>query len=313
MLARQPVAKAIQQAEADGDSVLAEQLRKSQQMREFAVSELNLPDNGSYKSYVPLKRTYPVWTVVAAEEFSVQAKQWCYPVIGCANYRGYFALNDAQKYASELQTQGLDTAVQGAAAYSTLGWFRDPLLPTMISYGEGELAELLFHELAHQALYVKNHSNFNEAMATVIGEYGATLWLKRHNPQLLEAYHKRRQAYREFVSILLVSRDELQSLYDSSGNAAELRKKKQALLAALEQRYTAHKQQYWGGEPLFDKWFGVPVNNARLSSIATYYAEVPRLESLLRACSNDVGAFLARLKLHRIPSAEQDYEVPNDC
>ncbi len=313
MLARQPVAKAIQQAEADGNIGLAEQLRKSQQMREFAVSELSLPDNGSYKTYVPLKRAYPVWTVVAAEEFSVQAKQWCYPVIGCANYRGYFALHDAQKFASELQAQGLDTAVQGAAAYSTLGWFRDPLLPTMIAYGEGELAELLFHELAHQALYVKNHSNFNEAMATVVGEYGATLWLERHNPQLLAAYLKRRQAYREFVSILLASRDELQSLYASSADTTELRMNKQALLAALERRYSAHKQQHWGGEPLFDKWFGVPVNNARLSSIATYYAEVPRFESLLRACSYDVGAFLARLKSQRITSAGQDYEVPNGC
>ena len=174
MLAREPVDKVLKTANEE----LTGQLELSKQLKRFAIDELSLPESKSYNSYVALERDFPVWVVVAAPEFSVDAKQWCYPVIGCASYRGYFKKQSAQNYAKKISKKGFEVSVGGASAYSTLGWFSDPLLPSMMRYGDVNFAETLFHEIAHQKVYINGDSGFNEAFATVVGQEGAKRWLK---------------------------------------------------------------------------------------------------------------------------------------
>ena len=167
MLARVPLDRAIEHS----DQAEREMLEKVRPILEFAASEIGLPGRGSYNSYVPLERDYPVYVVTAAPEFALQATQWCYLVIGCASYRGYFSHDDALQYAYELeQAELLDVYVRGANAYSTLGWFDDPILPSMLRYGEVYLAELLFHELTHQKIYLNGDTDFNEALASAVAE-----------------------------------------------------------------------------------------------------------------------------------------------
>jgi len=258
MLARQSVSKVI----ATADEPLKSQLELSQTLRMFANQELGLPDSKSYSTYVDLKRDFPVWNVIAAPKLSLKPKQWCYPVIGCASYRGYFKQAAAHRYAEKLKRMGFDTMVGGASAYSTLGWFSDPLLPSMMRYGDSNLAETLFHELAHQQLYINGDSDFNEAFATVVGEVGAQRWLDQSDKSQAQAYRQRLIARDQFYALINKTRAALKVVYSSSDSKLSKHNAKQAIIRKLDDEYYALKNDEWDGKPLFDRWFERGVNNA---------------------------------------------------
>jgi len=287
MLARQPVEKVLQKARESQNTELVTQLILAQELKSFATNELSLVNNNSYTSYVALEREFPVWTVVAAGEFSLQAKNWCYPIVGCAAYRGYFSKQAAIDYAASQQSKGLETTVGGVGAYSTLGWFNDPLLPSMMRYGEADFAETLFHELAHQMLYIKGDSGFNEAFATVIGEQGALKWLKSQRPKKLAEYQLRLSARSEFNSLLKKAKQALSAVYDSTVSDEQKRADKKDVFISLEREYQQLKIDKWHGRNWFDGWFSGPMNNARLASFATYRDKVPAFYSLLDQCKHD--------------------------
>jgi len=306
MLARQPIDKAI----AKAGEPLASQLTLTKQLKVFAYTELGLPNNKSYNSYVALKRDFPVWTVVAAEEFSVNAKQWCYLVIGCANYRGYFKRDSAIKYAEKLKLKGYETSVGGAPAYSTLGWFADPVLPSMLRYGDVEFAETLFHELAHQKLYVNGDSAFNEAFATVVGQAGAKQWLRKHRPEALSDYQEKLRATADFNVLLKSAKQSLDKVYQSDVSDAVKRELKQGVFDDLETNYNQVKETKWHGRGLFDSWFSAPLNNARLAGFSTYYDLVPDFEQLLASCDNDFPRFYRSVKE---ATENGSFNVPSLC
>jgi len=307
MLARQPLDKAIEQA----DEALKSQLILSKELRSFAVDELGLPDSNSYKAYVPLKREFPVWTVVAAPEFSLQPKQWCYPVIGCASYRGYFRESAANAYASKLRSKGLETEVGGAPAYSTLGWFADPLLPSMMRYGDAVFAETLFHEIAHQQLYINGDSDFNEAFATVVGEVGVIRWLEKNRPTALAGYEKRVRVKEQFYALVTQSKDELAVLYNSGASEPEMRAGKDKVLQDLVTRYKQLQENEWNGKAWYKNWFAETPSNAKFAALSTYLARVPELRSLLSACNQNLPRFYKVLSLSQI--IDKKVVVPQEC
>ena len=170
MSKREPIARVID--EPSTPAALRAQLKSVTAIRNFASRELGLPDNGSYRKYADIGRPYVVWNVVAAPEFSVDPKQWCFPIVGCVGYRGYFVEKRARRFAAGLHAKGFDVVVGGVAAYSTLGHFDDPILSSMVGWNDVELASIIFHELTHQLLYVPNDASFNEALATTVAEEG---------------------------------------------------------------------------------------------------------------------------------------------
>lgn len=311
MAARTPIDKAVRNAVSRGDTELVAQLRLAQRLREFAVTELSLPDNNSYKNYVALEREYPVWVGVAAPEFSLDAKQWCYPIIGCASYRGYFKRAGAERYFTKLAAQGYETSLGGVGAYSTLGWFSDPILPSMLRYGEIDFAETLFHELAHQQLYINGDSGFNEAFATVIGELGALRWLQQSYPERVTAYTVRLGARDDFNALLTRFKLKLKSLYDTDQSDVLKRQTKQTLYAELSSHYANLKRERWDNKPWFDQWFKRPLNNARLAAFATYRARVPAMKELLFKCDDDLLRFYSALA--KPININGIVQVPSEC
>jgi predicted aminopeptidase len=250
-------------------------------IRQFAVEELGLPNNDSYTTYVSLDRSYVVWNVVAAEEFSVDPKRWCFPFAGCVAYRGFFDRAAAERFQSELVAQGLDTHSGGATAYSTLGYFADPVLSTMINGGEQYVASLLFHELAHQKLYVKDDSEFSEAFATVLEEFGTERWLRaKAPPEALARYHERQRRRADFGQLIATQQARLRLVYESAESPERKRAEKEQAFVALQADYAALKQR-WGGSNDYDAWFAQPLNNATLAAVATYTRWVPALRARL--------------------------------
>lgn len=311
MLARQPLKKAISQAQQRGNLALVEQLTLAVNLRQFAVKSLHLPQNRSYQSYVDLQRDFPVWTVVAADEFSLTPKQWCYLIIGCASYRGYFSRAAATAYAHSLEEAGFDVAVGGTPAYSTLGWFADPLLPSMMRYGEAQFAETLFHELAHQVYYLNGESDFNEAFATTVGEQGAKIWLRNHNPAALGAYEESLSATEDFNQLLLTARGTLEQVYSEQLDAMEKRAEKRRILQQFRQDYDQLKATKWSNKGWFDTWFETPINNARLVAVATYRDKVPAFEALLEDCGADFKRFLMTVK--SLNKKAGKVRIPTQC
>jgi len=295
MLARQPLDRAIAKSEGQRRDLLV--LAKS--LRQYAVDELALPDNRSYLSFVDMRRKHPVWSVVAAPEFSIKPVSWCYPVVGCASYRGYFSEKAAEKYAAKMQEKGLETVVGGVAAYSTLGWFNDPLIPSMMRRGDVALAEIMFHELAHQELYVKGNSAFNEAFATVVGEHGALRWLREFHPEKVAAYQERMQVRGDFSALIKTTKQSLKALYATTLSPADMREQKQAVINQLKHSYEELKDQRWSGKAWYGAWFKRPVNNARMAAFATYRDLVPKFEALLQHCEHDFARFYATVKLQK--------------
>ena len=275
---------------------LRERLELAQRLRAFAVAELALPDNASYHRYADLHRQAVVWNVVAAPSLSLELKTWCFPVLGCVSYRGYFDEAQARREASALQAQGLEVSVYGVPAYSTLGWMNwaggDPLLSTFIHYPEGELARLLFHELAHQVLYARNDTVFNESFATAVERLGGAIWLQREASDAARTQYAaldvRRRAFR---ALSLATRARLQQVYAQSGKVSEadLMARKQAVMLAFRDQYAELKQQ-WGGFAGYDRWVA-DANNASLGAQGAYDDLVPQFEDLFVREGRDWQAF----------------------
>lgn len=275
-----------------------------QELREFAARELQLPAERQYDRYTDLHREHVVWVVHAAPEFSVEAKTWWYPILGKLKYRGYFSETDAQQEGARLRAMGMDVDVSGTEAYSTLGWLRDPVLNTFIHRSDADLAELIFHELTHQRLYLKGDTDFNEALATAVGEAGARLWLKSKGRLAdLEIYNRRHQLQRDIIAAILRTRNELGRLYARSANTPpdQLRALKTAALARL--RDEARRLRIAAGVQLPHR---VPLlNNAGLNSVAAYYELLPGFERLINAEHGDIPAFLRHAETMKPLSKEQ--------
>ena len=289
---------------ADTDPKLRKKLELVQELRSFAAKELHLPAAEQYDCYCDLGRKFAVWVVFAAPEFSVEGKTWWYPLVGSLKYRGYFTSEEAEREASMLKTKGYDVFVGGVEAYSTLGWFRDPVLNTFLRRDDAELAELLFHELTHQRLYISGDTDFNEAFATAAGQEGARRWLRSMGRTAeLNQYEINIGLEREFIQLVQQSRGRLERLFAETGHSPdEMRALKQAEFARLRQEADALKKKTGGSLPV-DRWFSKPVNNARLNTLATYYDLVPGFERLLRAEGGDLEKFLKRVDAMKSMSA----------
>jgi predicted aminopeptidase len=290
---REPIEEVI--ADPAVDSELKTTLARVETMRRFAVDELLLPSNDSYTTYVELDRPYVIWNVVAAGEFAVKPRRWCFPFAGCVAYRGYFDKAGAERFAAKLADDGLDTYIGGSTAYSTLGYFDDSVLSTMVAGGDQYVASLLFHELAHQRLYVKSDSEFSEAFAMVVEEVGTERWLSVHGtPADLARYRTRRHRREQFGELISAQQARLRALYASGAPPEQLRADKQRAFETLRREYEALKAT-WAGNTDYDAWFAQPLNNAALASVATYTRWLPamraRLEEVgLRAFYADAAA-----------------------
>ncbi|HEY0825067.1 MAG TPA: aminopeptidase [Ramlibacter sp.] len=316
MSAARPVHDLVQEPETP--ERLRERLRLSQRIREFAVRELKLPDNPSYRRYANLRRPAAVWNLTAATAYSLELKTWCFPFTGCVGYRGYYDEAKARKEAGELAQQGYETGVYPVTAYSTLGLMNwaggDPLLNTFIGYPEGELARLLFHELAHQVVYVKNDTTFNESFATAVERIGGARWLQA------EADDKARQEYaafdqrrRLFRALSRATRERLKAVYETPGLAPEAKEKaKQEVMAQFRADYARMKEQA-GGDPLvwraYDRWVR-EANNAFFGAQAAYDELVPGFEALFRIKGGTWEAFYdATRQLAALPKEERHRQL----
>ena len=318
-------------ADPDVSAPLKTRLQLAQRMRRFAVNELHLPDNASYTRYAHLPRRAAVWNVVAAPEFSLTPHTWCLWVVGCVGYRGYFDEAEAQALADQLRQQGLEAAVYPVPAYSTLGWTNwlggDPVLSTFIGYPEGELARMLFHELAHQVLYVAGDTPFNESFATAVERLGGERWLAQASPQAraeYAAFDARRQA---FKALTRQTRENLKQIYGPALDVhgllatnvvghgwpepttdAQRRAHKQRTMADFRQRYATLKAQ-WGGYAGYDAWVA-QANNATLALQASYDGGVPAFMALFEREGRDWPRFYdAVRRLAELPKAERDAEL----
>ena len=273
---------------------LRERLTLALTLRDFATRELGLPDNQSYRTYADIGRPYVVWNVFATPEFSVDPKTWCFPVAGCVAYRGYFAEHRARDFALKLESRGYDVEVGGVAAYSTLGHFADPVLNTMLRWDDAELAGLIFHELAHQRLYVPGDTQFNEAFATVVETEGVRRWLRlAGRGAAFEAYSVRQDRFNLVAGMFADTRTALRRLYASALPDAQKRAAKADEFRALRARYAGRGQELAGA---FDWLFRAGINNARLLSVAAYRDCVPVLRERLLAADNDLARFYAELR-----------------
>lgn len=281
--------------------------------RRFAVEALALPDNGSYQNYADLERPFVLWNVFATPEFSVTPKEWCFVMVGCVTYRGYFNRDHAEAFAAQLRADGYDVYVAGVAAYSTLGWFSDPVLNTMLRRSDAEVAALLFHELAHQKLYVKGDTTFNESFATVIELEGTRRWLASHNDEAAFGAQRQRIArHREFTALMLDYRARLAALYRIEESDADKRATKQALLAQIKQDYT-HLRSTWDGDTRYDKFFDQAFNNAHFAAVGAYHGYVDGLQAVLVENGGDLVAFYRAAEvLARLPSSERAARLARD-
>ncbi len=287
-------------ADASTSAALKAKLSLVKDIRTFAWRELGLPNNASYTKYADLKRSAVVWNVFATEELSMKLQTWCFPVAGCVSYKGFYAEADAKAYAEALREQGLEAYVGPVPAYSTLGWFDDPVLNTFINYPDAELARLIFHELGHQVLYVKNDSTFNESFATAIEELGLQRWLAALPDQdkrlrLEKGYAEFAQRKQDFVALLKKQRAALEEVYRDEQSLEAKRAGKAKVFAQLQSDYQALKKQ-WGGFAGYDRWFAQKLTNAHLASVATYTDGVPGFREQLRLVNQDLPAFYKAVK-----------------
>ena len=277
-LAVMQAAKPIEEWLADPTTEpwLRKKLELAKQARKFAGLDLGLPDNGSYTKYVDLKRPSVVWNVFATPELSMQLKQWCYPIVGCATYRGYYAKEDADRYADYLRTQGLEAYVSGIPAYSTLGWFDDPLLSSFIRYPDAEVTRTIFHELGHQVLYIQGDTTFNESFASAIEEIGLEKWLQVQPERelLTKNFLEFTRRKKDFVALLKKHRLALELVFKDGQSDDVKRQGKAEVFASLQRDYQALKES-WGGFKGYDGWFAQKLSNAHLATVATYSDLVP--------------------------------------
>ena len=296
-------------ADDDTDAHLRQRLQLIQEIRQFSVEQLGLPDNGSYDSYVQLDNPWVVQNLFAAPEFSTQLQQWCYPIIGCASYRGYYDESRLQAYIEKLETQGLEVYVGKVPAYSTLGWFDDPVLSSFIDWPEHRLAGLLFHELTHQRIYIDDDTTFNESLASAVQQVGTELWLRSKNEEETLLKMSRWQAYRNEVIALIVStRAGLTELYASDLGETEKRRLKVQRFEAARATHNdiAMKHDIPGG---FRSWFAGELNNARIGSVAAYNSHLAAFIHMLDAHGQHFPAFYRYVE----KLADLEAEARNRC
>lgn len=306
LLARRKPIAALLQAPAT-PATLRTRLARVLQIRAFASRVLDLPDNASYRSYVALERPYLTWAVFAAPALSLTPIRWCYPVIGCAVYRGYFHRRAAVAFAARLRRRGDDVYVRGVPDYSTLGWFADPLPSTVIDWPLPDLAGLIFHELAHQELFVPGDSAFNESFAVTVQEAGVVRWLRAYgNPAERRAWRTARRREGAFLALIATTRKRLAAVYAAADTRGAKRAAKARVLAGLARRYAALKAS-WGGYGGYDRWFDGGMNNAKLVALQTYRGYVPAFRRLLASTHGDFTAFYADARaLAGLPKARRD-------
>lgn len=293
LLRRQPISRLL--ASGELDQAKRERLELALALRRFAVEELELPENKSYLSYVELGRDYAVWNVFAAPRLSVDPKLWCFPIVGCVSYRGYFSEQSARRYAAKLARQEYDVAVGGVIAYSTLGFFADPVLDTFLFLPEAELAGLLFHELAHQRAFARGDTVFNESFATVVELEGVARWLEAAGRgEELASFLAARRREQELVGLVLEYRRRLEELYRLERPAAAKLERKAELLAELGS--TLRQRTAQDGTDPYAGWLQQGINNAHLAQVSAYHELVPALEALLEEAAGDLGAFYQRIQ-----------------
>jgi len=306
--AREPITRVLEDPATPAE--LRQRLEKVRAAREFASHELGLPNNKSYTSYADLGREFVVWSVVATPEFSVEPREWCFPFVGCVAYRGYFKEAKAREFAARLREEGLETIVDGVPAYSTLGKFNDPILNTMMSYGDDELASIMFHELSHQVVYIPDDSSFNEAFAVAVEQEGLSRWLTtRGRPDELQRHLARRERQAESMRIVSRYREQLAALYRGAAAPEEMRRRKAEVFAALVAELRALDRRYGVTSALADELAAEP-NNARLASLATYYECVPGFRRVLAEQQHDLPRFYAAVKeLAKLPREERHAQL----
>ncbi|HSQ83738.1 MAG TPA: aminopeptidase [Desulfobacterales bacterium] len=275
----------------DTPEKLKEKLRLVMDIRSFAKDKLFLPVKNQYLDFVELERPFASWNMWATPEFSFSPKTWCYPIIGCAIYRGYFSKEDAFNYGHQLEAQGYDVYIGGVAAYSTLGWLDDPVFSTFIYRSDIRLAALIFHELSHHLLYVSDDTTFNESFAIAVEQEGLRRWLTATNnlkaTEIYKLYYRRRQ---QFIELVMKYRKELETLYAKNLPIPEKRQAKAAVFEKLKDDYRLLKQ-HWNGYSGYDFWMYQKMNNAKLISVSTYNDLVPAFLELLKTCNNDLKVF----------------------
>ncbi len=318
MTARQDVGKLID--DPSTPEALRARIASAREIRQFATDDLALPDNKSYRSYVDVGQEAVTWAAFAAPEFSLTPHAWCFAVYGCVPYKGYFSKKSATEFAVEQQRQGLDVHVTGITAYSTLGWSRDPLLSTMLTRDDTYLAGLIFHELAHQRVYIHGDSEFNEAFAVAVETTGVRKWLRAAgNTAGLRRYEAGRKRRADFLALVSQTREELKDVYANSGTLSEKRAAKAAAIERLRTRYRQLRDSRWRGYRAYDAWFDAPINNAKLAEISVYGDQVTAFLRLFDLCSSDYPRFYASVqhlgKLNKadraraLEAAEKCYDV----
>ena len=303
VLRRQPVRKLLR--DPSTEPKLAARLSQALAAREFASRQLDLPDNRSYTTYVALHRPYVVWNVFATPRYSVQAVRHCFPIAGCVAYRGWFSKAAAEADAARMQRRGDDVWVGGVPAYSTLGWFADPILSSMLGWDDDELAGTIFHELAHQLIYAKGDTAFNESFATFVQTEGLREWRASRG---LPPDDGRAQAMDDgFTRLVLDLRERLKALYASGVDAEAMEAGKQREIAAFRRRYAAWRDAHFPGDHRYDAWVARPINNARLLPFGLYDQWTPAFAELFRESGGQWPAFYARVRaLARESKAKRD-------
>ena len=300
--AREPVAKVI--ADPARDARLRAHLAQSQKARAFASEHLHLPDNQSYRLYADIGRPFVVWNVFATPEFSLSPQNHCFPIAGCVAYRGYYSQSAARGEAAIQRLQGMDVSIGGVEAYSTLGWFNDPILNSMMGWGDERLATLIFHELAHQRFYVKDDTEFNESFATFVEQEGTRQWRAFRNlPPENDSKLKQRD---QFIQLILDTRSRLEKLYAQPWATAQMRERKAAEFERFRHDYRAMRDGQWAGDKRYDAWVNAPLNNARLLPFGLYDQWVPAFSALFRQVEGDWVRFYAEVeKLGGLPVTER--------
>jgi len=260
-------------------------------IREFASSHLRLPDNDSYKSYADIGRDYVVWNIFATPELSLEPLKSCFLIIGCLNYRGYFSKEYAQQYAMKLQEQGYDVFIGGVTAYSTLGWFDDPVLNTMFRKNDTYLSKVIFHELAHQRVYIKDDTEINEAFADTVALIGVKRWLQHIAiPADIKAFGLEQEREEEFVDLVMTTRQELDALYQSNQTDSIKLAKKEQIFNSMRFKYKKLRTS-WNNDTTYDAWFENGLNNAKLSAVITYRKLIPGFFNLLDKTNDNLEDF----------------------
>ncbi len=306
LAAREPVEDVL--ADPARDSRLRQRLAQAQLARTFASRQLHLPDNQSYRLYADIKRSYVVWNVFATQEFSLAPVTHCFPIAGCVAYRGYYSVGGARGAAALLRQAGNDVYVSGVEAYSTLGWFDDPILSSMLGWGDERLATLIFHELAHQRFYVKDDTEFNESYASFVEQEGTRQWRAARG---LAAEGKSQSRQRdELTQLVLAARERLDQLYRQPLSIDVMRQRKAAEFDRLRRDYRRMRDQQWAGDKRYDAWINAPLNNAKLLPFGLYDQWVPAFEVLFKKVNGDWLAFYAEVeRLGGLPLVERRAEL----